>query len=323
MYKKFLLYLLIFIIFVFAVPIIISLIFSSPENNVSVFLPEKELPREKIIVSVLDEENEKVTEEDLEEYLIGVVASEMPASYHIEALKAQAVAARTYIMYKQKTSSHPEIADVCNNPSHCKGYISLEDAKVKWGESWVDSYLPKIRDAVSSTSGEYMTYDGEVIEAFFFALSNGSTEDVQDVFSSPLPYLKAVKCEDDHLSKDFISVKEFTKDEFNRILKSSISSYLPSQSPKVSVLSRTQGGRVEKVKINNEIFKGTDIRSLFSLKSADFSVEEKGDKIVFTTKGNGHGVGMSQYGAKTLAEEGKTYEEILNYYYSDIKIENI
>ena len=247
----------------------------------------------------------------------------MPASYEPEALKAQAVAARSYILSKTESqnSSHPE-AVVCSDPTHCKGYLSLSEAKEKWGDGWEKDFYPKIKSAVEATRGEYIAYENEAVEAFFFALSNGQTESAKDVWGSDLPYLKSTGSEDDSLSPNFYSTAEISLPDFNTRLKKLNSDYTPSDKISPGAVAYTDGGRVKTIEIGGCSFKGTDIRSAFSLNSADFTINQDGDKIIFSVKGKGHGVGMSQYGANTLAKKGLTYKDILKHYYTGVEIMN-
>ena len=271
----------------------------------------------------MDDETKKIENVDLEEYLIGVVCAEMPASYEFDALKAQAVAARSYILSKENTENplHPN-ATVCNNASHCKAHLSLSAAKEKWGDSWEKDFYPKVKGAVEETRGEYLIYDGKTVEAFFFALSNGATESSKEVWGSDLAYLKSTKSEGDTSSPDFRSNAEFSLSDFNNILKKLDSSFNPSDTISIKNITYTTGGRVKTININGTSFSGTDIRSAFLLNSADFTIEKKGDKIIFTVEGKGHGVGMSQYGANYLAKTGYDYIKILKHYYSGVEIMN-
>lgn len=308
---------------IFLIPVTFS-IFIPEKESVNTFSYQKDKPDEKAItVSVLDNNTKKITSTNLEEYLKGVVAAEMPASYEEEALKAQAVAARSYIMSKLniQNPAHPEAA-VCNNPAHCKGYLSTEDANAKWGTSWKDTFYPKIESAVEYTKGEYLSYKGEVAEAFFFALSNGKTESAEDVWGTKVPYLKSTLSSGDKESPDFYSTTDFSVSEFNNRLKNLFSGFSPEEKIRIGKITYTNGDRVKTIKINGTEFKGTDIRGAFSLNSADFAITQSSDKVIFEVKGKGHGVGMSQYGANSLAKKGHTYEEILKHYFSGVEIIN-
>lgn len=275
------------------------------------------------IITYFDSKKNKLSSAPFEEYIKGVVCAEMPASYETEALKAQAVAARSYILFKTNhpSADHPNAA-VCTNPAHCKGYVSKEQAEEKFGKNLMKKYYTKISEAVEKTKGEYLCYEGETVEAFFFALSNGKTENSEDVWQAEVPYLKSTESEGDKTSPNFVSEAKFSVEDFNKKLKTLSTDFVPKKIPEFSDITKSSGGRTKSLKINDTYFSGTDIRSAFSLKSTDFSVEVQNKNIVFTVKGNGHGVGMSQYGANYLAKEGKTYEEILKHYYSGVEIIN-
>jgi len=312
-------------ILVFLIPIIFSFFISTPSTVGKIYLTKKDkqtVPA-SIIISVMDHKTNTVTNKDLEEYLVGVVSAEMPASYEPDALKAQAVAARSYIISKKDTKNpaHPD-AIVCNNSSHCKAHLSLDEAKEKWGAEWEKDFYPKVKKAVEDTRGEYLAYKDKAVEAFFFALSNGETESSKDVWGSDLPYLKSTKSEGDSTSPNFYSSAEFSVSDFNEKLKKLSEDFKPSENVSIGKTTYTEGGRVKNININGADFSGTDIRSAFSLASADFTITQSDDKIVFNVEGKGHGVGMSQYGANFLAKKGYSYEEILKHYYSGVEIMN-
>lgn len=267
-------------------------------------------------VSVYDKDTDKITEYDLEEYLIGVVAAEMPASYEAEALKAQAVAARSYILSREG-SGNPDHkgADVCNDPSHCKAYLSAKEADKKWGAQWSEKYLDKIKSAVYDTKGEYIAYGGEAAVACFSAVSSGKTESAADVWGTDTPYLQSVDSPGDLTYSNLTASVSVPLSEFCEKLGVSSAS--------VGETSKTEGGSVKTINIGGKDFSGTQIRSLFGLKSANFELSINDGEAVFTTKGNGHGVGMSQYGANQMAKDGKNYTEILLHYYSNVTIEKL
>ncbi len=250
---------------------------------------------------------------NLEEYVIGVVAAEMPASFNIEALKAQAVAARTYATYKMQHSkkNYDVVTDVSN-----QSYISVEDMKKKWNNDF-SKYYSKIETAVNATKGEVITYDGSVIEAFYFALSNGWTEDSNLVFSEDKDYLKSVSSTYDINVKNFEATKVFSQNDICNALN------IPEENLTFSDVERSSTNRVNYITINNKKYKGTDIRKKLKLRSTDFNITKEGNSIIITTKGYGHGVGMSQYGANGMAIAGATYEEILKHYYKNTKIHSI
>ena len=273
-------------------------------------------------VSVFYHTDPQIKKVNLEEYLIGVLAAEMPAEYHLEALKAQAVAARSYILKKTKTASdiHPDAA-VCTNPDHCKASIDEEMAKSRWKDDKKDEYWEKLREAVYSTKGEYMVYEDEVVEAFFFARSGGRTENSEDVWNDARPYLKSVESKEDISHPEFLSTAEFLNKAAREILSAEHSEIKKgNQKIHIGKITKTEGGNIREIEIEGKTFKGTKVRQLFGLKSADFDVKTTEEKVIFTVRGYGHGVGMSQFGANCMAKNGKNYTEILSHYYTNIQI---
>ncbi len=268
------------------------------------------------VISVLNKTSGKVEEYDIEEYLIGVVSAEMPASYQEEALKAQAVAARSYILSK-KGNSNPDHkdADVCTNPSHCKAYLSEEEANKKWGNDWSAKYLSKIKSAVNATKGEYIAYDGEIAVACFCAASSGKTESAADVWGSDTPYLKSVESDGD--------LTYTTPSATVSVPISNFCQKLGISSGEIGEITRTDGGSIKTIVIGKKRFSGTKLREIFNLNSANFTLTVGENQATFVTKGKGHGVGMSQYGANKMAESGKNYTEILLHYYSNVTIEKL
>lgn len=256
--------------------------------------------------------NDKLETLNLEEYLIGVLAGEIPASFHPEALKAQAVAARSYAMYKINTNTNNNfdiIADITNQV-----YINKEKMQEIWGSQY-NYYLDKITNAVNNTKDEVMYYQDNIIEAFYFSMSNGYTEESLSVFSENLPYIKSVTSKwDNEDLKNFYVTTTFNKYDF--CLKLNLNT---CNNIIINNITNTNTGRIDKITINNQEFKGTEVRKKLNLRSTDFNIIINKD-ITITTKGYGHGVGMSQYGANGMAKDGFTYQEILNYYYKDIII---
>ena len=243
---------------------------------------------------------------DLEEYIIGVVAGEMPAIFEEEALKAQAIASRTYAISYLK--NHPSIKTTIDN----QVYLSKEDMQSKWQDKYSE-YYKKISDAVISTKDLIMYYQNEPIKAYYYSMSNGYTESSINVFNEQTDYLTIIPSPWDKDNEETITI---SKEEF--CTKLSISCNKIS----ISNIIKDKSNRVSKITINNKEFTGLEIRKLLSLRSTDFTVDIS-DVINITTKGYGHGVGMSQYGANNMAKEGYSYEEILKYYYQNIEISNI
>ncbi|MED3549394.1 stage II sporulation protein D [Cytobacillus praedii] len=268
-------------------------------------------------VAVFQMQKKQTVTLPLEEYIVGVVASEMPREFEKEALKAQALAARTYIvnqMLKESKTELPGGALVTDTIQH---QVYKDDAELR--RIFKDDYswaIKKIREAVNETSGQIITYNGSPIDASFFSTSNGYTENPEEVWLMPLPYLKSVESPWDLDSPKFVGQKVFTVSEFEQKLGVK----LPNNSTIGNVTERTAGKRVGEVEINGKVLKGKDIRDTLGLKSTDFTWERKGDKIIINTKGNGHGVGMSQYGANGMAAEGKSYKDIIAHYYQGVEV---
>ena len=262
----------------------------------------------------------------LNEYLAGVIAAEIPATFPVEAMKAQAVAARTYTVNRaglEKSTEHNG-AMVCSNPAHCKGYTPISEISSSWGKN-SDNYLNKINAAISQTDGEIMLYENQPISAVFFAFSAGKTERAADVWGTDVPYLQSVDSSSDKALDGAVEVKDFPAQEFKSKFTEKYPSAVFSDDPSTwfSNITRSDAGGVMTLTVGGVAIKGTQLRSLFSLRSTNFSVTCTSDKISFETRGYGHGVGLSQYGAKALAEDGKTYREILSQYYKNINFGKI
>lgn len=282
------------------------------KNKISGFINKKE---KKVNVRVLKKDN-TVENLDLEEYLVGVVSAEVPVYFEEEALKAQAVAARTYAL-KQIENNKDNDYDVTTTVSS-QVYQTDEELKNKWGENY-DKYIRKIKNAVENTKGEYVSYDGDFIYAFFFSTSNGYTEDNKNVFGMELPYLKMVDSSfDKDETSNFEKTISLSKKEFYDKLQINYSDLL-----KVENINKSESGRIISLDINNNNFKGRTFQKLLSLRSNDFNIIEKQDTIEITTRGFGHGVGLSQYGANALAKQNKSYEEILKYYYQGTELKKL
>ncbi|MBO5135947.1 MAG: stage II sporulation protein D [Clostridia bacterium] len=288
-----------FAVILFFLPMIVALPFGFIEG---IAFEDEEIDiwkREKVIVTVLDKG--EYIEKDVEEHLLGVLIGEMPVSYEMEALKAQAVAGRTYIYRKIGTNpvSHPE-ADLCTNPSCCMAYTDVESVDEK--------SLEKIRRAVDETAGEYLVYENEIASAFFYACSSGKTENSEDVWGEEVPYLRSVESQGDNNNPKLIEEKTYTPQQ--------LKSALGVNSIEIGGITYTEGGSVKNIKIGGKTFKGTEIRSLLGLRSACFTISKNNKNYIIITKGNGHGVGMSQFGANEMAKTGSNYEEILHHYFS-------
>lgn len=251
-----------------------------------------------------------------EEYIVGVLAGEMPIYFEKEALKAQAVAARSYALKKMEynVDNDYDVVDSVLNQVYLDNYY-LKEA---WGENYLDN-INKLREAVNETSLECLEYDGEIIDALFFSTSNGYTENASLVFNIDLPYLQSVSSMWDlSTSSAFKSTMKISASDFYSKLGLSYSDSLD-----VKVLKRSSTNRILNLQINNKDFTGRDLYDKLGLKSTDFSLKKEGDTIVINTTGYGHGVGMSQYGAQGMAQEGYSYKEILNYYYVGTSIKKM
>lgn len=275
-------------------------------------------------IKLLHSKTGQIEEVQLDSYLYGVVSAEMPADYEIEALKAQAVVARTYTIYKIQNAKgkHGE-ADICDDFACCQAWISKEDRMNKWEESKREENWNKIVEAVNSTAGKVITYDGSPINAFFHSNSGGTTEVPINVWGgSGYPYLQVVQTTGEDTYKQYASEVSLTKEEVIQKIKQTheeivIDYNIPDQ---IKILEYTESGRVKTIQFGNVNLSGVEARTIFGLKSSNFTVQIEAEQVKFEVKGYGHGVGMSQTGADTLAKEGKTYEEIIKHFYKDVEI---
>ncbi|MBM7690704.1 stage II sporulation protein D [Peribacillus deserti] len=268
-------------------------------------------------VSVYREAAQSIEDVPLEDYVRGVVAAEMPADFEPEALKAQALTARTYIVKQLITKNvkdAPKGANVTDTESH-QVYKNDKELKRIWGSdySWK---IKKIKTAVEETNGQILTYDSNPIEATFFSTSNGYTENSEDYWPNKIPYLKSVESPWDKDSPKFYSQQVMSIDDFQNKLGVQLS----SKAAIGTITAKTAGKRVAKVEIGGKELTGKQIREKLNLKSSDFSWIRKGNQVIIYTKGFGHGVGMSQYGANGMAQQGKTYKNIIQHYYKGVQI---
>lgn len=249
----------------------------------------------------------------LESYIVGVLAGEMPIDFDLEALKAQAVASRSYALKRMEYSKDKEydVVDTILN----QVYLDEEYLKNAWGNNYVKN-INKLRKAVNETIDEYLEYNGSIVDAMFFSTSNGYTEDSELVFNFECDYLRSVDSPwDAEVSSAYLTTKTISLTEFYDKLNLSYDKNL-----NIEIIKRSNTNRILLLKINNQEFSGTDVYNKLSLRSTDFTIELYGDTIKITTKGYGHGVGMSQYGALGMAKKGYTYEEILKHYYQNVSI---
>ena len=263
-----------------------------------------------------------VEEMDVNTYLWGVVAAEMPATFETEALKAQAVAARTFSLKKasSSTAAHPE-ADICTDFACCQAWIAREEAEANWGASAAEN-AARITAAVAGTGDQVILYDGALIEAVFHSSSGAATQDAAEVWGGSVPYLKSVSSPEGEETPDYQSQRVFSAQEFRDVLLAARPEADLSGDPTdwVGPLVYNDSGSVRAMPVGGLELSGTQARSIFGLRSACFSVEIQGDAVTFYVTGFGHGVGMSQYGANAMAKAGSTWQEILAHYYTGVTI---
>jgi len=316
--KKILVTLSIHILLLLLLPFLLSKGWTASLSQYRPSLSSPEEPTEVYIPVLVDDRVEELT---LTQYLCGVVAAEMPASYPSEALKAQAVAACSYMVYRsvnEPDAPEHQGAWVCNDPSHCKGYLSPLQMKQHWGEEHYNEYYAKIAAAVSAVAGQVLTYEGQPINAVFHAISAGKTERAADVWGQDVAYLQAVESFVDVNATQYLSTAEYSAEQLYQLLaiiKPDVDKGLA-----VGTVSRSDSGGVLSAEIGGVTFTGAQLRSTLSLRSTNFEIARQDDTITFTVKGYGHCVGMSQYGAGQLAESGMSYTEILKTYYTDVEI---
>lgn len=297
---------------------------NTPSDN-NTGINKVSLPKE---INVYRTETGKVDTLHFEEYIKGVVSSEMPSTFHIEALKAQAVAARTYsaariIAYTEteNPSSHPK-APLCDT-THCQVFRTESELKKIKGKSWMNHDYKIICEAVDDTKGQLLYYKGELVQqALFHSSSGGMTENCEDVFAASVPYLVSVESPYEDNATHQNEKTSFSIDEFTSKLKNAYPDtyFGPVTSENIKILSRSSGDRVEKMQIGVASLTGRQVREALGLASANFKTDIDGDTVTFTSIGSGHGVGMSQYGADGMAKEGYDYKKILSHYYSGTEI---
>ncbi|NLZ93184.1 MAG: stage II sporulation protein D [Firmicutes bacterium] len=286
-------------------------------------------PAGEITLKVFNHQSEELVEMPLEEYLVGVVAAEMPASFAVEALKAQAVVARTYtvnqmLAFGGKGCDRHAGADICTNSAHCQAWESEKSSLAKWQGEGAE-YLNKIRSAVGATAGKVITHEGRLIDAVFHSTCGGHTENSEDVWSTALPYLRSVACNFCTDSRWTETQHEFTAAAFSEAIVPYVSALPVSASgrPLLEQGVRSATGRLKSVLIAGETVTGRDFRTAFKLPSTNVTWQITDKKITFTAKGYGHGVGLCQYGANGLAKQGKTYTEIIEHYYTGVAVTDI
>ncbi len=301
---------IILMLMLIGIPYLITICFIKKDNEIKFYFSSN------TTVRIKRNATGKIDNVLLEDYIVGVLAGEMPVSFEIEALKAQAVAARTYVMKRlvNNKNSDYDIIDTTLN----QVYLDNDELKKKWGNNYVN-YINKLKTAVLETSGEYITYKDNIIDALFFSTSVGATENSEEVFVSALPYLRSVDSSwDAEVSPVFSENNTFNLKDFYNKLNLTYSNNLS-----IDVLQTTSTGRIKKIKINGTTFNGTTVAGKLGIRSDYFNISRDNDTVLVTTKGYGHGVGMSQYGAEAMAKKGYTYDKILKHYYKDVDIKKI
>ncbi len=268
-------------------------------------------------VIVLNTKTNKTQKMTVKEYIFGVVAAEMPITYEDEAIKAQAVAAHTFLLYR-KAQNSDKAYDITVDSSTDQAFLSKTELQKKWADK-TDEYTKKLNSLISEVDGIYVCYNSKPILAAYHAISSGKTESCENVWGASLSYLTSVESIGDLLSPDYLSSVTVSLEDFKKEFKDKCS--LPDKAEKyIEKISRSQCGTVTSIVIGGKTFKGSDVRSAFSLRSSNFDVSVKDNNFVFTVRGYGHGVGMSQFGANYMAQQGNTFGEILCWYYKGCEI---
>lgn len=326
--RKIFIYILCLVLLCFLIPIL----FTKREAIKEVIGLEKEEVQEEYDygkynkIKLLHASSGEVEELDLDTYLLGVVSSEMPANFEEEALKAQALVARTYTIYKIINGSKHENADICDDSKCCQAWITKENRLNKWNEEDRENNWAKIEKAVNGTKGKIITYEGKPINAFFHSNSGGTTDTATAVWGGTnYPYLQAVQTSGEDAYTQYASELSLSKEEFVSKIKEYHSDFTIdfNSSEQIQILDYTEGDRIKTIKIGNLNLSGVEIRNIFGLKSAKFEINIEGDNVKFKVIGYGHGVGMSQTGADSMAKQGKNYEEIIKHYYTGVEITNL
>lgn len=276
-------------------------------------------------ISLLHKKTGEVEQVNLEEYLCNVVSAEMPATFEQEALKAQAIVARTYTIYKILNKKHDN-ADICDDSTCCQAWISKDDRLAKWEENQRESNWQKICSAVNETSGKIITYENKPIDAFFHSNSGGITEVPVNVWGGTgYPYLQSVETSGENTYTQYASEVTLSQEELINKLKEKYSdiSIDFTNSEDIKILEYTESTRVKTVKFGNHEISGVEARTLFGLKSTNFEISRDGNNIKFSVKGYGHGVGMSQTGADSMAKNGSGAEEIIKHFYTGVEITEV
>lgn len=316
--KKVLFYLLFIVFLIIVMPMVFTKKFETEEVSKTIPYDYGDYSQIKLL-HVQDGSIEKM---NLDEYLYGCVASEMPASFDIEALKAQSVVARTYTIYQMKNSDKHEGADFCDSSLCCQAWMTKENRFSRWEDEKEDEYWKKIANAVDDTKGKVIFYNDEPINALFHSNSGGITELAINVWGGEYPYLQVVETSGEDAYSSYNSEVRISKDNLVQKMMSKYSDFTIDfgKDDFIKIIENTSSKRVSKIKIGNKELTGVEARSLFGLKSTQFNYKVEKDEVIFSVIGYGHGVGFSQCGADSLAKQGKNYEEIIKYYYKDVSI---
>ena len=337
--KKILIYLISFILICFVVPAIFTKRTIKTNSNDVQNQEEKINNQSQIIqsnnnhyeykkygvITLLHSNTGQVEQVNLDDYLCNVVSAEMPADFEVQALEAQAIVARTYTIYKVLSKKHNN-ADICDDSKCCQAWISKEDRLARWEEGKRESNWQKICNAVNNTAGKIVTYNNQPINAFFHSNSGGVTEIPVNVWGGTgYPYLQSVQTSGEDGYKQYASEVEFTKEELLNKLKEKYAdiSIEFSKDDDIKVLEYTESTRVKTVKFGNHNISGVEARTILGLKSTNFEIIKDGDKIKFSVKGYGHGVGMSQTGADAMAKQGSSSEDIIKHFYTGVEIKEV
>ena len=329
--KKIFLYIVGFVVICFIIPFVFTNKFETKtvetSENAETQNEENKTPynyKEYSTIKLLHSKTGEIQEINLDEYLYGVVSSEMPASFEQEALKAQAVVARTYTIYTIIHSNNKhEGASICDDSKCCQAWITKEDRLSKWEESERETNWNKIVSAVDSTKGKIITYKGEPIDAFFHSNSGGTTEIPINVWGgSGYEYLQSVTTAGEDSYTQYSSEVEISKEELEQKVKEKYSDFQINwqEENAIQILEYTQSGRVKTLKVGNKNLSGVEARTIFGLKSTNFEFTINETTIKFNVKGYGHGVGMSQTGADAMAKQGSNFEEIIKHFYTGVEI---
>ncbi len=337
--KKLLLYLIAFILICFIIPAMLTqrtistsvnenFINNNSEENTTDISKNNEENYEYIKygkINLLHKKTGQVEQVNIDEYLCNVVSAEMPADYEVEALKAQAIVARTYTIYKVLNKKHDN-ADICDDSTCCQAWISKEDRLARWEESKRESNWQKICNCVNDTKGKIITYNNQPINAFFHSNSGGVTEIPVNVWGGTgYPYLQSVETSGEDAYTQYSSEAILTQEELINKLKTKYNdiSIDFAKNEDIKILEYTEGTRVKTVKFGNHELSGVETRTLLGLKSTNFEITKEGNNIKFSVKGYGHGVGMSQTGADSMAKQGNSFEEIIKHFYSGVEIKDV